>query len=600
MPHSLFKSDPANLSTIETSFFGNELLLEPLLNKGTAFNNDERAEFELHGLLPTSITRLEDQISRRIQVLNTFETDLEKYVFMRELQDNNETLFYAVLNHYIEELLPIIYTPTVGEGCQHFSRLFRKPRGIYLSYPLQEFIEPILSNSRFNQVEVIVVTDGERILGLGDQGAGGMGIPIGKLSLYTACAGIHPVTTLPILLDVGTNNNECLADPIYIGWRHERIRGKEYDQFIDRFVSAVIKRFPGVLLQWEDFAKNNANRLLSRYRNQLCTFNDDIQGTAAVALGTLLSASSISQTPFIQNKIVIFGAGSAGLGIAKLIVQAMIDEGVSEQAAYDKIYLIDKDGLLIEDVDADNGGKSISPSSDASEILQLQKPFRKKLSLLENWTVNHSSKNMQNEKQNKKKFLLFDVIKNLKPTVLIGVSGQGHAFTQDIIQTMANHVARPIIFPLSNPSSQAEATPEEIYNWTKGKAIISTGSPFPAIEREGKKIKFDQTNNSYIFPGLGLAAVALKIVHIPDSLFMAAAKALANTSPASRNNKTNLLPSVNELRRLSFHVALAVAEQAYKEGLCSIPNLTSNKIEDLIRSKIWEPRYLPYKRIAQS
>lgn len=577
MSHSLFYQHPANLKEIETPYYGYDLLLDPLLNKGTAFTEAEREEFHLHGLLPKSITRIEDQISRRIQVLNAFETNLEKYAFLRELQDNNETLFYSVLVHHLEALMPIIYTPTVGAGCQHFSRLFRKPRGLYLAYPLQDHIDQILSNPRFNQTEVIVVTDGERVLGLGDLGAGGMGIPIGKLSLYCACAGLHPATTLPILLDVGTNNEDCLSDPLYIGWRHERIIGQHYDEFVDTFINAVKKRFPNVLLQWEDFAKHNATRLLERYRDQFCTFNDDIQGTAAAALGTLLSAINVTQIPLSQQKIVILGAGSAGIGIAHLLVKMMISEGENSLQAHDKIFLVDREGLLIDKVNSQNS---------MTEVLNFQKPFLKNNALIEHWQLADLNQ-----------ISLLDVIRNVKPNVLIGVSGQSKAFSKEIVQAMSNHVERPIIFPLSNPTSHAEASPEEIHVWSEGRAIISTGSPFPDLIRAGKPFKIDQTNNSYIFPGIGLASIALRPRIINDAMFLAAAKALSKVSPSAKNPNANLLPPVSDLREVSLQIALAVAEQAYKEGLSTIPNLSMDRVETLIRNKIWEPRYLPYKRI---
>ena len=331
-----------------TALSGYELLADPQFNKGTAFSETEREEFDLHGLLPPNVATLDEQISRRLQALRGYETDLERYAILRELQDTNETLFYALLVENLEELLPIVYTPTVGAGCQQFSRLFRKPRGLFLSIPHKDRIDRILAHPRFDQVEAIVVTDGERILGLGDQGAGGMGIPIGKLALYTGCGGLHPATTLPILLDVGTDNPDCLADPLYVGWRHERVRGQDYDDFIEAFVSAVAKRWPRVLLQWEDFAKNNATRLLERYRDRLCTFNDDVQGTAAVATGTLLAAINVTGVPLTEQRVAVLGAGSAGCGIAGLIRAAMHDAGLPESEASSRFFMVDRDGLLVD------------------------------------------------------------------------------------------------------------------------------------------------------------------------------------------------------------------------------------------------------------
>src|SRR5712672_1108201 len=394
-----------------TALSGYELLADPQFNKGTAFSESEREAFDLHGLLPPNVSTLDEQVSRRLQALRGFETDLERYAFLRELQDTNETLFYALLVGNLEELLPIVYTPTVGAGCQQFSRLFRKPRGLFLSIPHKDRIDRILGQRRFDTVEAIVVTDGERILGLGDQGAGGMGIPIGKLALYTGCGGLHPATTLPILLDVGTDNPDCLADPLYIGWRHERVRGQEYDDFIEAFVSAVVKRWPRVLLQWEDFAKNNATRLLERYRDRLCTFNDDVQGTAAVATGTLLAAINVTGVPLTEQRIAIFGAGSAGCGIAGLLMAAMIEAGVDPKTAASRFYMVDQDGLLVDGMNA---------------IASFQKPFLQDRAQVAAWPIEQPGR-----------VTLLDVVRNAKPTTLIGVSGQPGSFSEQIVGAMA-------------------------------------------------------------------------------------------------------------------------------------------------------------------
>jgi malate dehydrogenase (oxaloacetate-decarboxylating) len=557
---------------LETSRSGYELLANPLLNKGTAFTETERDTFDLHGLLPPSIGTLEEQVSRRLQALRSFSTDLERYSFLRDLQDTNETLFFALLVQNVEELLPIVYTPTVGAGCQQFSRLFRKPRGLFLSLPHKKRLQSILAHPRFDNVEAIVVTDGERILGLGDQGAGGMGIPIGKLALYTGCGGLHPATTLPVMLDVGTDNPDCLSDPLYIGWRHERVRGEEYDEFIEAFVDAVVKRWPHVLLQWEDFAKNNATRMLERYRDRLCTFNDDVQGTAAVATGTLLSAINVTGVPLIEQRIAVMGAGSAGCGIASLICKAMTDAGLTDTEAAKRFFMVDRDGLLLEGMD---------------DIASFQQPFLQAKSLIGNWTLDHPDR-----------VALLDVVRNAKPTVLIGVSGQAGAFSEPVVRAMAQLNPRPVIFPLSNPTSRAEATPADLETWSEGKAVIGTGSPFPPLERSGTRFKVDQTNNSYIFPGVGLGALAVKAVRVTDSMFMAAAQALASASPARSNASRNLLPPVTALRDVAVSVALAVALQAHKEGLTS--GLSTDQIEGLIRGKVWTPHYVPYKRIKNS
>jgi malate dehydrogenase (oxaloacetate-decarboxylating) len=559
----------AELTTVTTSLSGYQLLADPLLNKGTAFTEAERGMFDLHGLLPPNIGVLDEQISRRLHALRNFKTDLERYSFLRGLHDANETLFFALMVKNIEELLPIVYTPTIGAGCQQFSRLFRKPRGLFLSLPHKTKLKTILDNPHFDRVEAIVVTDGERILGLGDQGAGGMGIPLGKLALYTACGGIHPATTLPIMLDVGTDNPECLADPLYVGWRHERVRGAEYDDFAETFVSAVAERWPHVLLQWEDFAKGNATRLLNRYRDRLCTFNDDIQGTAAVAIGTLLSAINVTKVPLTEQRVVVFGAGSAGCGIATLFLKAMTDAGLHQRDAADRIFLVDRDGLLVEGM---------------GDIASYQKPFVQNKSVAGAWKLDHPDK-----------VALLDVVRNARPSVLIGVSGQPGAFSEPVVRAMAEHNKRPIIFPLSNPTSRAEATPEDLENWTDGRAVIGTGSPFPPLTRGGTKFRVDLTNNSYIFPGVGLGVIAVKARRVTDSMFMAAAKALAAVSPARANPNGHLLPPVTSLRDVSAAVATAVAQQAHNEDLTE--GINADEIEGLIRAHIWTPRYLPYRRV---
>jgi malate dehydrogenase (oxaloacetate-decarboxylating) len=564
--------DPLTLdAALGTGALESGILSNPLLNKGTAFTEAERDEFHLHGLLPPSVQTLEEQVARRLAALRALPTDIDRYVMLRDLQDSNETLFYALLTQNIEEMLPLIYTPTVGAGCQRFSHLYRRPRGLFLSYPHKDLIKKILAHPRFDSVEAIVVTDGERILGLGDQGAGGMGIPIGKLALYVGCGGLHPSTTLPITLDVGTDNPESLSDPLYIGWRHERVRGQEYDDFIEAFIEAVTERWPHVLLQWEDFAKANASRLLERYRNRLCTFNDDVQGTASVATGTLLCAINVTGIPLTRQRIAVLGAGSAGCGISSLIMRAMVAAGLSEEEALSRFYLVDRDGLMVED------------RIDTTALESFQQRFVKPATAVAGWQL-----------QDETRVSLFDVMKNAHPTVLIGVSGQGGAFSEAVVREMASHCERPVIFPLSNPTSSCEAVPADLQRWTEGRGVFGTGTQFAPIERDGRPFKVDQTNNSYIFPGVGLAAIALKIPTISDSLFMAAAKALASISPARSNPKANLLPPVSDLRRVSYSVALAVGLQAYNEGLLE-PGMGLDEIEARIRAKIWEPRYSPLR-----
>ncbi|MGP0099496.1 MAG: NAD-dependent malic enzyme [Terriglobales bacterium] len=552
---------------LETSLSGFDLLNFPMLNKGTAFTENERTDFALHGLLPPHVGNLENQAARRLKALRDFETDFERYAYLRDLQDTNETLFYAVLVRNIEEMMPLVYTPTVGEGCQRFSEIWRKPRGLFLSYPNRHRICEILGHHRYDAIRAIVVSDGERILGLGDQGAGGMGIPIGKLALYTACAGVHPQVCLPVLLDVGTDNVERLENPLYIGWRHQRVRGAEYDDFVEAFVSAVIERWPHVLLQWEDFAGINASRLLERYRDRLCTFNDDIQGTAAVAAGTLLAAINVTAASFTEQRIALFGAGSAGIGIATLLLTAMKDAGLSEAEARRRFYAVDKEGLLVE------GMPGIRPA---------QQPFVQPRSEIATWKLN-----------DRDHISLLDVVKNAKPTTLIGVSGQAGAFTEEVIRTMAAPVERPVVFTLSNPTSRSEATPADLLKWTEGRALIGTGSPFAAVNWNGRQVPIDQTNNSYVFPGMGLGILSVDARRVTDTMFMAAAKCLADLSPARHSQSVRLLPPVSELRSVSFAVAKAVALQAIKDGAAD--PLDEQALDNRIRANVWEPAYLPYR-----
>jgi malate dehydrogenase (oxaloacetate-decarboxylating) len=555
--------------SIQTALSGYELLNDPLLNKGTAFSEVERDEFDLFGLLPPHVATLDSQVERRIEAFRGLGTDLQKYIFLRGLQDSNETLFYALLTRNIAELMPIVYTPTVGLGCQQFSRIFRKPRGLFLSFPLQDRINRILSNPRFNHVEAIVVSDGERILGLGDQGAGGMGIPIGKLSLYTACAGVHPSTTLPILLDVGTDNRALLDDPLYVGWRQERVRGSDYDNFIAVFVDAVKQRWPHILLHWEDFALGNANRLLVAYRDQLCTFNDDIQGTAAIAVGAILSAINVTGLPVAEQRIAVLGAGTAGTGICALLLRAMTDAGMPEEDARSRFHLVDREGLLIE------GMKGLQP---------FQASFAQKRERIVGWNLSSG-----------RQIELPEVVANARPTVLIGTSGQPHAFTEDVVRTMGRYTQRPIIFPLSNPTERSEATPQNLLTWTEDRAVVGTGSPFPPIIRGGEPFRIDQVNNSYVFPGVGLGAIAIKARHISEGMFLAAARAIADLSPAKRDPHANLLPPLAESRTISLKVAIAVAEQAGREGLAG--DLATEDLFTVVKSTMWEPIYSTYQRL---
>src|SRR5476651_2541991 len=438
---------------------GPVLLEFPLLNKGSAFTQEERDNFNLHGLLPEAVETIEEQAERAWRQYQDFTSDIDKHIYLRNIQDTNETLFYCLLDGHLSEMLPIIYTPTVGEACEHFSDIYRRARGLFISYGNRDKIDDMLQNATKQNVKVIVVTDGERILGLGDQGIGGMGIPIGKLSLYTACGGISPAYTLPVVLDVGTNNPQRLNDPLYMGWRHPRISDGEYAAFVDTFIQAVKRRWPDVLLQFEDFAQKNATPLLNRYRDELCCFNDDIQGTAAVTLGCLLAASHAAGSRLRDQTVVFLGAGSAGCGIAEQIVAEMRTEGLSEDEARARVLMVDRFGLLTDKL---------------ANLLDFQRPLAQHSDEIAHWNLPSDT------------LSLLDVVRNAKHTVLIGVSGQPGLFTEEIIRAMHNHCPRPIVMPLSNPTSRVEATPEDILSWTDGAALVATGSPFAPVRVKDK------------------------------------------------------------------------------------------------------------------
>ncbi len=559
---------------METALTGLGLLSTPIFNKGTAFPESERDAFSLHGLLPPQVGTLDQQVSRRMKAFHALTDDFSRYTFMRDLQDVNETLFYALITRHVEEMLPVVYTPAVGEGCQRFSEIWRKPRGVFLSYPNMDRIETILGHPRYDGVRCIVVSDGERILGLGDQGAGGMGIPIGKLALYTALAGIHPLSCLPVFLDVGTDNAERIADPLYLGWKNPRIRGKEYDEFIDRFVKVVKRRWPHVLLQWEDFAGRNATMLLERYRDVLPSFNDDIQGTAAVAFATVLAAVNVTGVPLAQQRFVLFGFGAAGQGIAELLRKSLVQAGLSEDEARKRFWAVDKDGLLI---------------SGLGSITEQQQAFARSAEEAHSWK--HGDQGAG----------LLQVVQQIRPTVLIGVSGQAGAFSEDVVRAMRQGLhdqgpegrpARPVILPLSNPTSRCEATPADLLRWTDGEAIVGTGSPFGAVEMDGKQIKIAQTNNSYIFPGMALGIISSRAKRVSEGMIMAGAKALASMSPTRKDPNGALLPPLNTLRTVSLAVAVALGRQAALEGLAGVKG---EAFIEALRANMWEPVYLPYK-----
>ncbi|MCB1828216.1 MAG: NAD-dependent malic enzyme, partial [Coxiellaceae bacterium] len=462
---------------------------------------------------------------------------------------------------HLTEMMPIIYTPVVGEACQRFSNIYRRPRGLFIAYPHKDRIAAMLENTPVPDVKVIVVTDGERILGLGDQGVGGMGIPIGKLSLYTACGGINPANTLPITLDVGTNNEALRNDPTYLGWRHERITGDEYYDFVEAFVKAVKKKFPKVLLQFEDFAQPHANPLLQKYRDQLCTFNDDIQGTASIAVSAIIAAVKASGMPLSEHRVAVLGAGSAGCGISEYLVQLMIDDGISEDDARSRFYMIDRQGLLLDNMEG-------------------LMPFQQKLTQPCDKTSSFSSGD---------KIELIDVIEHAKPTILIGVSGQPNQFTEAMVQKMLTYTKRPIIFPMSNPISRCEAQPEDLLKWSNGQALVATGSPFPPVKLNGKTYEIAQSNNCYIFPGMGLGILACGAKRVSDAMFMQAARALAETAPALHTEGGALLPPLSDVRDVSKKIAFAVAKQAMEDGFAS--SISDEKLQQLIDETLWEPRY---------
>jgi malate dehydrogenase (oxaloacetate-decarboxylating) len=558
----------AQQETIEISLTGKSLLENPLLNKGSAFSEEERREFGLLGLVPPHVASMEEQLARTYGSYKQKSEDLERYIYLVSLQDRNETLFYRLLQEHITEMMPVIYTPVVGEGCKQYSHIWRRPRGLYIPYTQRNDIGAVLANSPTKTVDVIVVTDGERILGLGDLGVGGMGIPIGKLSLYTLCAGVPPARTLPIILDVGTDNEELLRDPLYLGWRHERVRGQEYDDFIEAFVQAVIEEFPNVLLQWEDFSKNNATRLLERYRDRLCTFNDDIQGTGAVTLAGFLAAMDVIGSKISKQQIVMLGAGSSATGISDQIVSAMMSEGLTQREARSAIWLVDSHGLV------HTGRRGLEP---------FKQKYAQDTARVSDW-----------QSADPDRITLLDVIRNVKPSILIGTSAQPRAFTEELIREMAKHIERPVIFPLSNPTSKSEAVPEDLINWTDGRALVATGSPFPSVVFQNRTIDIGQCNNAFVFPGVGLGVIASGARRVTNEMFVAAARALAEFSPALRDPAASLYPALEGVRTMSRRVASAVAGEALRSGLANAASI--EELERQIDAKVWSPCYARYVR----
>lgn len=551
-------------SVVETKLQGCQLLSKPLLNKGTAFTADEREDLKILGLIPSHVETLEEQLQRAYANFLRKEGTLERYVYLRQLQDTNEVLFYALLDKHSAEMLPVVYTPGVGEACLEFHRIYdNRSRGLYISYPDRDRIDEIFANLSMSEVKIIVVTDGERILGLGDLGASGMGIPIGKINLYTSCGGINPAHALPILLDSGTDNEERLKDPLYLGWRHPRVRGASYDEFVEKFVSSVNKRYPKALIQWEDFAKDHAHMLLERYRKKVPSFNDDIQGTAAVTLAGIMAAVRAEGSSLSEQQVVILGAGSAATGIAHEISSAMILEGLSDEEARGRLWLISTEGLLTE---------------ARTHAKTFQKPYMQPLEKLSGWQV-----------ENPRHITLQEVVKNVKPTVLIGVSTSFGAFNEQIVREMAKHVQRPIIFPLSNPFSRCEAAPEDLIKWTEGRALVATGTKFPDVIYKDKSYHIGQCNNYYIFPGIGLAVISAEAKIVTDGMFIAAANALSEMAPALKEPGASLFPDPKDIRKVSKRIAFVVALEAQREGVA--PQKSEKELMEAIERNFWLPVY---------
>jgi malate dehydrogenase (oxaloacetate-decarboxylating)(NADP+) len=532
---------------------GDVLLHDPRRNKGTAFTDAERETLGLRGLLPPRILTLAEQEERILRNFHGKRDPLEQYIYLTGLQDRNETLFYRVLVDHLALMMPIIYTPTVGEACQTFGHIFRRPRGLYVSSEDRGRVRQILRNWPEPDVRIIVVTDGERILGLGDVGANGMGIPIGKLSLYSACAGVHPSGCLPITLDVGTDNTALRADPLYIGLPHPRIRGDSYAELLDEFVAAVDEVFPGVLLQFEDFATDNALGLLARYRDRLCTFNDDVQGTAAVALAGLYSAARITGVPLSRQRILFLGAGSAATGIADLAVGALRAEGQSETEARERCWFFDSHGLVVR---------------SRGDLTEYKRPY----------AHDHPATGS-----------LLEAITLLRPTALLGLSTQGGAFTEPVLRAMAEVNERPVIFALSNPTAKSECTAEEAYRHTDGRAVFASGSPFDPVVLGNRRFTPGQGNNAYIFPGLGLGVLVSRARRVSDSMFQAAARALATLVSQNSLDAGLLYPPLQEIRKVSEVIAQAVAEVAWQEGVAAVPRPPD--LSAAIRTAMWDPRY---------
>jgi malate dehydrogenase (oxaloacetate-decarboxylating) len=554
---------------IETSLSGKPLLTTPQLNKGTAFTNEERQEFGLLGKLPHRVETIEEQTKRAYLQYCSYTTRLKQNIYLNNLHDKNQILFYNLLNKHLGEMLPTIYTPIVGTAVKRFSLEYRQPRGLYIAHTYKNQIEEIINNRSNPEIDLIVVTDGEGVLGIGDQGIGGMDIPVAKLMVYSLCGGIDPARTLPVFLDVGTNNQDLLDDPMYLGCRHPRIDNAAYDDFITTFVNAIHERFPKAFLHWEDFGRGNARRILDQFQDVLCTFNDDIQGTGAVTLSALLAACDVTGTRLRDQRIVVFGAGSAGTGISDQIIDALVRDGLTPKEAYQRFWLIDRNGLLL---------------NTQKDLTDAQKPYARDAKELDSWTLteeNHA--------------FLRDTVRHIQPTILIGCSAQTGAFSQDIIETMSQTCERPIIFPLSNPDEKCEAQPADILVWSKGKALIATGTAFPPIEYHKRMVQVAQCNNALVFPGIGLGILAVDASRLTKEMILAASETLCTFAPSKKDSFLPLLPSLDDAQAVAKKIAFAVAECAINSG-----HAHKNQDKDLkkvIDELFWEPRYLPFRKV---
>ncbi|PGT05329.1 NAD-dependent malic enzyme [Bacillus cereus] len=561
----------ASNGSLETTLRGVEVLSTPLLNKGVAFTQEEREELGLKGLLPPAVLTLEEQARRAYEQFCSQPDDLLKNVYLTALHDRNEVLFYRILTDHLREMLPVVYTPTVGVAIQRYSHEYRKPRGVYLSINDPSGIEEAFANigATAENIDLVVVTDGEGILGIGDWGVGGINIAIGKLAVYTAAVGIDPSRVLPVILDVGTNREELLNNPFYIGNRHPRITGESYDEFIDTFVQAVNKQFPKALLHWEDFSSRNARKILDKYRHDVCTFNDDIQGTGAVSLAAVLSAVKVSGVPLSEHRVVVFGAGTAGIGIADQVRDAMVRVGLSDEESHNRFWCIDRNGLVTDNME---------------DLLDFQIPYARKEAEVSEWKQNDV-------------IGLAEVVKHVKPTILIGTSTVAGAFKEEIIKEMASHVERPIILPMSNPTPLAEAKPADLIEWTEGRVLVATGSPFEPVTYNGVTYVIGQSNNALIFPGLGLGTIVVRASVMTDGMFAAAAEAVASMVDTSQPGAP-ILPEVEELRNISEMVAIEVAKVAVAEGVAR-ENLSDNDIKIAVKEAIWEPEYRQIKAVEK-